>query len=316
MSKNVTPTEAYPALADALSGGIKAFTGLYFKREDLHLYGSHKGRSIPHMIDVYLAEGARHFVVSSSGNAALAAGLYVNKLNAKKEFAAEPVMLEILAGKNINPKKLEKLQALRNEHVLVSMHERPLQVLFMKTKEAGAVPLRQSTDDIALEGYESLARELSEIPDLSAVFIGTSSGTTAQAIAHYFIAQKKSGKLGSTIPEIHIVQTESCHPISEAFIETTGEFLPDTETSEKSLADAIVDKTAFRKAVLVPMLEKTGGAGWIVTNESIRIAQELSKKHAGITISTNSALSVAGVMNALYTGKTWKGNIVCIVCGD
>ena len=30
---------------------------LYFKREDLHPYGSHKGRSITVMIDIYIKEG-------------------------------------------------------------------------------------------------------------------------------------------------------------------------------------------------------------------------------------------------------------------
>jgi threonine synthase len=302
--KGLTPTEAYPALAEAISGGANTFSDLYFKREDMHPYGSHKGRSIPHMIDKYLASGSRHFVISSSGNAALAAGLYVNELNAKRTEETL-ITLEILAGKNIRKDKLEKLQSLRNEHVLVSMHERPLQVLFIKTKEAGAVGLRQSTDDTALEGYENLAEELSQIPDLAAIFIGTSSGTTAQALADYFIKNQSASKNKKSV-EINIVQTPTCHPLV-----TTQD-----ETSEKSIADAIVDQIAHRKQVLLPLIEKTGGTGWITTNESLRIAQDLSKKHAGVDISTNSALSVAGLMNAIYTGKKWPGSVVCMICGD
>jgi threonine dehydratase len=332
----ITPQESYPDLAREI--GVKS---LYFKREDLHPLGSHKGRSIPHMIDVALADGIRHFVISSSGNAALAAGLYVRGLNAekaemaKKEIAGmtkknsgkvanidtttdNPIVLEILAGKNINAKKLAKLQALKDEHILVSVQDRPLQMLFQKTKNPDVRSLRQSTDPIALEGYESLAEELAEIPDLEAIFIGTSSGTTAQALAQYFLknSEKKKNKkenVGKTAVEIHIVQTSSCHPMVKMIHrnDTTD------ATNEISIADAIVDRTAERASVLAPLIEKTGGAGWIADNESIKIAQEIVKKHAdGLVISPNSALSVAGLMNAVYTGRTWKGAIVCMICGD
>ena len=310
----ITPLEAYPDLAREI--GVAS---LYFKREDLHPLDSHKGRSIPHMIDVGLADGVRHFVISSSGNAALAAGLYVKGLNekiktkkekiGKENFDENFISLEILAGRNINQKKLTKLQALKDDHILVSVQDRPLQMLFQKTnnKNPDVRSLRQSTDPIALEGYASLAEELAEIPDLAAIFIGTSSGTTAQALAEYFLknGQKKNNK--KTSVEIHIVQTPSCHPM-----------VKNVEKSEQiSIADAIVDRTAPRAGVLVPLIEKTGGTGWIADNESIKIAQEIVKKHTGgLVISPNSALSVAGLMNAVYTGQTWKGAVVCMICGE
>ena len=71
----ITPQEPFPALAKAVG-----LTDIYLKREDLHTYGSHKGRSIPVMIDHYLKEGSKNFAISSSGNAALAAALYVKEL--------------------------------------------------------------------------------------------------------------------------------------------------------------------------------------------------------------------------------------------
>ena len=309
----VTPTESYPHLAETLK--IRA---LYFKREDMHPLGSHKGRSIPHMIDEHIKTGVRHLAISSSGNAAWAAGLYVQQINAKN--ADDAVTLEILVGKNIAPKKLAKLQSLRSEHILVSIHDRPLQTLFAKTESQTTKTikensdtsvdiiksLRQSTDPSALVGYESLAEELLNIPDLAAVFIGTSSGTTAQALADYFLKHQKKG----APTEVHIVQTPSCHPLSDAFDDTTE------ETDEKSLADAIVDHTALRKSSLIPLIKRTGGSGWIANNESIRIAQDLSKKHARLDISSNSALSLAGLMNALYTSKTWNGSVACIITGE
>lgn len=292
----VTPHEEYPQLAEAL--GVSS---LYFKREDKHPYGSHKGRSIPIMIDTHLSQGVSHFALSSSGNSALAAALYIKELNLKRP-GTQKITLEILVGKNIKPHKMSKLEMLKDEHILVSIQERPLQTLFMKTQDDSIRGLRQSNDDTALIGYNALAEELLLIKDLKAVFIGTSSGTTAQALAEYF------SKHGKKI-EVHIVQTSSCHPMAGEFVDSEG-------TDEKSIADAIVDHVANRKAVLVDLLKKNDGNGWIVRNEQISIAQELVSKHTKVSISPNSALSVAGVMEASYTGKTWDGSVVCLICGE
>lgn len=305
----ITPNEYYPTLAKEI--GVQS---LYFKREDLHPLGSHKGRSIPHMIDIHLANNINHFVISSSGNAALAAALYVTELN--KSRADNPIMLEIFAGKHINPHKLTRLQDLRSDSILVSIHERPRQMLFIKTKDPSIRSLRQSTDDTALVGYATLAQELAMIPDLEAVFIGSSSGTTAEALASYFIQRTKDSAKNSQLIEVHIVQTPSCHPLADAVTEALGDIPEEIDTVEVSLADAIVDNTAERRTSLTPLIEASGGNSWIVNNESIRIAKELTLKYANLPISNNSALSVAGVMSAVYTGKTWKGSVVCIICGE
>lgn len=299
----ITIQEPQPALAKAI--GVPE---LYFKREDLHPYGSHKGRSIPVMIDCYRARGDRSFAISSSGNAALAAALYVKELDAKgspagasaDQAAGAPVALDIFVGNHLSPHKLAKLKELEGERIRVLAKERPLQAL-MQAGESGARSLRQSTDDIALIGYKSLAEELAEIPKLSAIFIGTSSGTTAQALASFFGSKRKV--------QVHIVQTSSCHPLSAAFETYDGE-------DEQSIAGAIVDKTAHRKAALIPLIRETGGYGWFAENDAIRSAQDLAKKHAGLEISANSALSMVGVMEAVYRGWNMDGAAVCVICGD
>lgn len=307
----MTPIEHCPDLAKAIG-----LSDLYLKREDLHPYGSHKGRSIPAMIDHYYQSGDRHFAISSSGNAALAASLYVQELNAKNSTASKTgdgtaagigslINLDIYVGKNITDHKLEKLRNVANsaggEHIKVIIKDRPLFALNQAVEE-GARSLRQSTDDVALKGYISLAEELASVKDAGAIFIGTSSGTTAQALAEYFLAKK--------LPiQIHIVQTSSCHPIADSF-----ETIPATD--ERSIADAIVGLSAPRKAKLVPLIEKTGGHGWVASNEEIETAIELTRKHAGIEISNNSALSIVGAMQAAYQDWKMKGPAICLVCGD
>lgn len=289
----ITSTEHYPELAKAIG-----FTDLYFKREDLHPYGSHKGRSIPLMIDYYYKQGDRSFAISSSGNAALAAALYAKELNKNNK---EPIDLDVLIGNNVASHKLEKLKDLVDKHIGILIKERPLQALTQAVQE-GKRSLRQSTDDIALIGYESLAKELAEIKNAGTIFIGTSSGTTAQALVEYFLENK--------LPiQVHIVQTSSCHPMIDAF-ETFD--IPD----EKSIADAIVDQGAYRKNNLIPLIKKSGGRGWLATNENILAAQELVTKHTGFKISTNSALSVVGATQAAYMGYEIKDAAVCLICGE
>lgn len=314
----ITPQESYHDLAQNLG-----LSSVFLKREDLHPYGSHKGRSIPLMIDKYISQGYKHFAISSSGNAALAAGLYIKKLNGnggnnlkkkkgeektgdKKKDDSKKITLEIFAGKKINENKLKKLEALKDNNIFLSLQDRPLQALFIKIQnsspEQPICSLRQSNDDTALEGYNSLAEELLCIPNLKAVFVGTSSGTTAQAFAEYFSKNKKK-------VEMHIVQTSSCHPIADAFINNN-------KNDERSIADAIVDHTAIRKDKLVSLIKENGGNAYAVNNEEIKMAQKLSEKYTGVSISTNSALSLAGLMQAVYTGKKWKGAVACLICGD
>lgn len=306
----ITLHQEYPELAEAIN--LSSPAKLFFKREDTHPLGSHKGRSIPVMIDAYIAQGFRHFALSSSGNAALAAGKYVSGLNNSAEYSTSPIELDILIGMNIPTVKRAKLEALKSEHIRISSHERPLQALHVKAQDSKVKSLRQSTDDLALDGYTSLAEELSAIPELDAVFIGTSSGTTAQAIARYFL-DKKSDKKNK--PEVHIVQTVSCHPIAEAFNEDViASSAVDVE--DKSIADAIVDHTAVRKPKLVAMIEETGGSGWVATNADIRTAIELVRKNTKLSLTGNGVLPIVGLMHAIYTGKKWNGSVACIICGD
>ncbi len=289
----LTPQTSEPRLAEAL--GVSR---LFLKREDLHPYGSHKGRSIPVMIDAKSAKGARDFAVSSSGNAALAAIRHVQKKN--KEGAG--LTLSVLVGENINPEKKALLDAeITDGHVELISSKRPLQLLMEIIQGDKKTSLRQSTDAGALVGYRALADELALIPNLSAVFVGTSSGTCAQALADHFRFRK--------LPiAVHVVQTTSCFPIASAFYDKP-------EGAQSSIADAIVDKVAYRKDALVLAVRNSGGSGWIATNKEIQRAQELVQTHAGVTVSPNGALGVVGLMQAIGHGIEFDGPVACIVTG-
>lgn len=296
-----TPQQSYPKLATTLG-----LPEIFLKREDLHKYGSHKGRSIPLMIKNYHKEGFNKFVISSSGNAALAAIHTVQQHNKNNPSS---LYLKIFIGQNIEHKKLLKLTKLISDpKITIEQVERPKQMAFQLNKSGEAKSLRQSTDDLALEGYTTLAEELIKIPNLQAVFVPTSSGTTAQALAGYFLNTKE-------IPQVHIVQTSSCHPIvSEINISNN---LPTEQTlNNLSVAAAIVDKIAQRKNKVAELVNLTKGSGWVCNNQEIQDAVALTKKQTEIDISPNSALSVAGLKKAMASGLEFSGPVVCLITGN
>jgi threonine synthase len=300
----ITPQTEEKVLAQAL--GLPADVTLYVKREDLHPYGSHKGRSIPVMIETKVALGARDFVISSSGNAALAAIRYIKEKNTE----GAGLSLSVLIGRNISADKKMRLIAEagtdtgNTSAISITETERPLQSLLNLIKGEQKESLRQSLDDSALTGYRSLAEELANIPNLRAVFIPTSSGTCAQALAEYFA-------LHSLPITIQVVQTSTCHPLAE----TLGARIDARANTETSIADAIVDKVAHRRESLKKTVSKNGGIGWIVSNETIEQAQRLLKEKSGIEATGNGALGLAGLIDAIKMATPLRGTIACVITG-
>lgn len=286
-----------------LGEAIGTSRDVYLKREDEHKYGSHKGRSIPLMIKKYFKceNEIRNFVISSSGNAAIAAVKAVQQHN--KNNPGKELTLRIFVGMKINEKKMKTLTSLiEDTKITVEQVERPKQAAFQLGNDKGTIFLRQSTDDSALEGYFELAKEIGNIPNIKAIFIPTSSGTTAQALGETFI------EMGIKI-QIHIVQTTSCHPIAEVF---DG----DIDNKDFSIAGAIVDHVAHRKEKVVEQIKLSSGHGWIVTNDEIKVARQVIKDACKLEVSTNSALSVAGLQKAVANGWEWEGPVICLVTGE
>jgi len=278
------------------------FSGdLYFKREDQHPLLSHKGRSLPTMITTKIKMNQRNFVISSSGNAALAAALYIKKYN---KTHSKKLSLTIFVGEKILSTKLQKLKKLADRNIILEQVTNPKQSAFLMDKNKTASWLRQSNDDNALIGYESLAKELSKIKNLRAVFVPTSSGTTALGLHLAF--KKLKRKIA-----IHIAQTNSVYPMVAAYIKET-----DCRPEEVSLAGAIVDKIALRKTNLSKAIKDSHGFGYAINNEELRQAVKLAKESEGIEISYNSALSVAALSQALKSGIKFKGAVACLITGE
>lgn len=291
--KTVTPAEEYPKLTASL--GLRR---LFLKREDLHPYGSHKGRSIPRMIDLYKSEGTRRFAISSSGNAGLAAVRHFATLSEKD------LSLTVFIGKNINEEKKKELAKTKDGRIEIIEEERPKQKLLEFTKSGEVRSLRQSTDDTALIGYFELAEEILEIPDVRDIFTACSSGTTAEGLAADIYRRNK-------LVAHHITQTSGCNAIARLLLGKKAEEVAE----EKSLADAIVDKIGHRKERVKLFVNKSGGGAWIVSNEEILVAQKLVKEKADLELTPNGVLAIAGLIQAVRENRNFDGTVVCLVGG-
>jgi len=293
----ITPQSQQRKLAKALGLNVP----LYFKREDLHPLLSHKGRSIPTMINEYQKKGIASFVISSSGNAALAAGLYIKQYNKNHK---NKLTLQIFVGEKIDQKKLNLLNKIQTKNISIIKIKNPKQEAFKIDKARKAKILRQSTDDLALKGYHQLAKELSKIKKISAIFIPTSSGTTAQGLYDGF----KKIKLK---PQIYIVQTTACYPLAKNFFSADYKI-----ASSPSIAGAIVDKVAHRKEKVVADIKNSHGFGWVANNKEIKDVQKLVYKNEKIRLSNNSALAIVGLTQALKQKRKFNGPVVCLITGQ
>jgi threonine dehydratase len=299
-----TPQIPAPELAAQL--GLSA--ELWLKREDLHHYNSHKGRSIPLMITEYFKkQGFKKFVISSSGNAALAAIIAIQTHNKSKPD--DPFSLTVFVGKKIDESKLTILkQNITDPHITIEQTENPKQEAVKAGQESGIKLLRQSSDDLALRGYTELAKELAKIENLSAVFIPTSSGTTAVGLDTGF-------KMSNLKVQIHVVQTPNCHPIIDAIFARQGKETVAAEEPAPSLASSIVDNIGLRKEKVADVVTESGGEGWIATNEDIKKIIEIAKKTLHFPISGTSALSLVGLSLAIKNNQTFAGPVVCLITG-
>lgn len=289
---NNTLQKSYPSLAKKLN-----IQNLWIKHEYLNESGSHKIRLMKHLIDEYFKKGKNNFVISSSGNAAIAAAYYLNKYR-KKNFK-----LMIFVSKNISANKWQRLKSAtgKTKNIIIKKVVRPKQQAFLFGKKYKFILLRGSEKRNSPQAYYSLARELIKVPNLRAVFVPSSSGITALGLYQTFNKLKKK-------IEIHIVQTEKIYSLSKDF---DHDFSP----KQESLATAIVDKIALRKKEVSEMIKKSLGSGWIINDQSLKEAKKIYQQIDSSFKSYDSLLSLAGVIKAKQKNWPLRGTVCCLFTG-
>lgn len=235
---------------------------VYFKREDFNITGSAKDRSLSLQIKHLKDLGFTSAVISSTGNAAISAQYFCRQ---------HEVDLTIFVSPHTHKSKLKLIAK-----YIVS--DRPVSDAFKFAKTHQAYLLRQSTDPIALLGYQQITKEiLKQLPEVSSVFIPIGSGTTLLGIAQ---------KLPISIPVFGVQPAAYC-PIASVFDQ-------DFVVEKITLTDALGVKLLPLKNKVITIIKEHGGQGIVVQNKQVIQIQDHLLSHQIIT-SPEGALTLAGL---------------------
>lgn len=262
--------EGFTPLLDVDIAGEK----LKVKNENANPNGSFKDRSLAYQVSYHVAKGEKKFVLSSSGNAAISAAAYVAKAG---------VDIDLFVGKKINPVKLERIENYLSKKIRLHQSLKPKSEAIKYAKFSGAIDLRGSLDDLAAIGFKTIAYELAtEFPEIDAIFIPCSSGTSTLGVAQGFAEMHKDVR-------IFICQTAKVSAIAKYF---DKDFTP----SPFSLADAIVDRIARRKKQIVEIIKQTGGGASVISDQQLKDTKELLAHSTLPNLTFNSLLGFAGYL--------------------
>jgi threonine synthase len=217
---------------------------VWVKREDQNPTGSHKDRGARAQLEACMARGDRVAVISSSGNAALAAATYGR---------AAGVQVVALISPMTEP---GRAAAIREAGARVVVTTKPINYTIRLSRVCGWPDLRPSQSPEALAGFRTLGEELAaELPGEDIALFGyASSGTTYQAVGEA-LAER-----GSRVA-LHPVQAGLVNGLSAAF-DRPGE-------GKRSIVGDLGVKHSNRTDDVVRLVRASGGEAWWVGDNAI-----------------------------------------------
>jgi threonine synthase len=283
-----TPLEPAEALGAAL--GIPS---LRLKREDLSPTGSHKARYLSYLCSSLVASGVRQAVISSSGNAAIAAAAYTS---------LGGIRLLSLVSPRTPRVKLERLRAYPQ---LTVLSDRPVALLHHAVQNWGLADLRGSVNPLAPNAYRGIAPELLAEAELAGVFLFSSSGAAALGISQGFAKLLEPADR----PQLHVVEGtpggELTRPWYSGSSPLEGSHLGELGSRRSRLAPAV------RRAV-----RESGGRGWQVAARELEEIRDLADRRS-LSTSWEGIASLAAMRQALsQPGPRRNGSWVALLTGD
>jgi threonine synthase len=287
-----TPSVMVPALARAI--GLER---LVLKREDLNPTGSHKARGLAFQVSAEVAADPppKWLVISSSGNAAVAAAAYCRLAG---------VNLGAFVSPRTEPAKLVHL-ARFGAHVFLT--DRPIELAQVAAEALAAPNLRPSTHRWGTEGFQTIGWELLETIDpVEALFTLVSSGSSLVGIGRAF-ARSAAVIERPWQPALHAVQGCGASPIAGEFDKRPR---PPAESGVR--LGALGARKTRRAAEAKRLIRDSGGSGWVVSDAEALVAARLLADH-GVATSIEGAASLAGAMRAAR--EVGVGSAVVILTG-
>lgn len=253
-------------------------------REDLSPNGSHKDRSLVVQVSAWAARGARTLVLSSSGNAAIAAAAACRVAGLRLVALVSP----------LTPPA--KVAAIARWGAAIVRSDRAPGLCRELSLALGAPDIRPSVDDLALAGYRTLTFELAErqVP-CDAVFVYSTSGSTLCGMAEGQRALRDAGFEG-VLPTLHAAQAGGGARLAAAF-----GYTPPAAPQNRSVVRDLGAKHSRRHGDTVRAIRGSGGAAWHATDGAILAAREWLLDR-GVHAGLESACAVACALRAIDAG--------------
>jgi threonine synthase len=282
--------EGWTPLQAALQLGRElGMPDLWLKREDLSPTGSHKVRSLGLMVSDLKARGISQAVISSSGNAALAAAAYCSLAGIRLLSLVSPRTPAV------------KLLRLLSQPQLVVVTEHPVSLLHHAATTWGMADLRASTNPLGTAAYRGIAAELAPERRWRAVFAFANSGATVLGIEEGFARLLPASQL----PQVHLVEAAPGGELTRAWY-----------GRQERLPASGVGDLGTRRSRLAPRARRavraTGGRGWRITKPEMEVVRA-SMEGLGLATSWEGMAALAAVGQWAQRGQ--PGPVAVVLSG-
>lgn len=265
---------------------------VYFKREDENETESLKGRSLAYQISLAKQNGQKELVISTSGNAGIAAAAYCQKAGIGLYVFISPKTErgKIVSMQKYDPIIIESKKAIRLANYFSARR---------KIRN-----LRPSRYDDSIEGFKSISFEIHEhLQDIDALFTFVTSGSSFVGIGRAYEYLLESGEI-KKLPKLFAIQSGGIFSIAEEFDRI--------DESRKNSAGTLGVKETRRKDEVIGFIKKSGGSSLYVTDSEAEDSRKVING-AGIRTSPEGYASFAGLLRWAKKEKFEKA--VCILSG-
>jgi len=259
---------------------------LWLKREDLSPTGSHKARSLGLMVSDLKARGISQAVISSSGNAAVAAAAFCSLAGIRLLSLVSPRTAAV------------KLSALLRQPQLVVVSEHPVALLHHAVTAWGMADLRTSTNRLGSAAYRGIAAELVPEGPWQAVFAFANSGATVLGLAEGFNLLLAA----SERPRMHLVEATPGGELTRAWY-------PRGQRTEASGVGDLGTRRSRLSPRVRRVVRESGGRGWRVGRAKMEEALALGERH-GVATSWEGLASLAAAREAAREGGGGRWAVV------
>jgi threonine synthase len=324
-----TPFERSDALSERLGCEV------WVKDETVNVSGSHKARHLVSlMIGLLVAEQAglagaeetSDLAIASCGNAALAAAVVARAADRRlRVFVptwADHAVVHRLAELGASIDVCDRDPAVPGDPTYAALREAVAE---------GAVPFtcQGSDNGLAIEGgetlgYELISQAMHEGEWFDRVVVQVGGGALASSLVRAF-EDAALLEVPERLPRIDTVQTANVHPLEHAYMRVRqhvghelapegivdamrwarshrSEVMEPWPTEPASVATGILDDETYDWAAVVAGMLATGGEPVLVSEATMREANDLAREATGIPVDHTGSAGLAGLIHLSRRG--------------